>query len=47
MSGYLSDEEGKTTIEQWITNGRTQEEYVDIVQPIMEAYCVSWHPDGN
>ena len=47
MREYLSDEEDKTTIEQWITNGRTQEEYVDIVQPIMEAYCVSWHPDGN
>ena len=47
MREYLPYEEDKIAIEQWITNGRTEEEYVDIVQPIMEDNCVTCHYDGG
>jgi len=47
MRQYLPDEEDKIAIEQWITNGRTEEEYTEVVQPLMDAYCVSCHPYGD
>ena len=39
MRQYLPDEEDKIAIEQWINNGRTEEEYTEVVQPLMDAYC--------
>jgi len=47
MREHLPTEEDKIAIEQWIKNGRTEEEYLEIVQQLMDAYCTNCHPYGD
>ena len=47
MREYLPTEGDKIAIEQWIKNDRTEEEYLEIVQQLMDAYCTNCHPYGD